>query len=338
MRYASILYRNYRNNSLFLSGPGENNGEFYLPYAKLRERFLASGIELNTPDLNSGRRVEFELHINCRHQKPQSRAFVYLFENPLIRPLNRDLRALSNYARWFTWDSELLNDPRSIRLFYPNKIEVNEGPSAESRDLFCVLVASNKALAVSDERSQYEERVKIINWYEKNAPNDFHLFGAGWDRPAALSGRWGRIYNQIQKCLTRFRPRKSSFKTWRGRIENKMEVLKRARFCIAHENCRDLPGYITEKLFDCFRAGCVPIYIGPKDIHDYVPGECFIDGRQFNNTAELDNFLHSIDDTNYKKYQENIYMFLVSEEAKQFSQDNFVDNIVKHILKHDVLC
>lgn len=335
MRYASILYRNYRNNSLFLPGTGENNGEFYLPYDKLRERFLALGIELNTPDLNSGRRVEFELHINCRRQKPQSRAFVYLYENPLIRPLNRDLRVLSHYAKWFTWDSELLNDPRSVRLFYPNKIEVNGDIDFGDRDLFCVLIASNKALAVSDERSQYEERVKIINWYERNAPNDFHLFGAGWDRPAALSGRLGRIYNQIQKFIRRFRHSNSPFKTWRGRVENKMEVLKRARFCIAHENARDLSGYITEKLFDCFRAGCVPVYVGPKEIHNYIPEGCFIDGRKFNNTAELDSFLRFIDDANYKKYQDKFFAFLASEEAKQFSQDNFVDNIVKHILKHD---
>ena len=45
MRYASVLYRDYRDNTLFQPGAGENNGEFYLPYAKLRERFLAAGIE-----------------------------------------------------------------------------------------------------------------------------------------------------------------------------------------------------------------------------------------------------------------------------------------------------
>ena len=53
MRYASVLYRDYEANSLFTPGAGENNGEFYLPYAKLRERFLAASIELNTPDVNA---------------------------------------------------------------------------------------------------------------------------------------------------------------------------------------------------------------------------------------------------------------------------------------------
>ena len=45
MRYASVIYRDYAGNSLFTPGAGENNGEFYLPYAQLRERFLAAGID-----------------------------------------------------------------------------------------------------------------------------------------------------------------------------------------------------------------------------------------------------------------------------------------------------
>jgi hypothetical protein len=332
MIYASIIYRDYKKNSLFKEGAGENNGEFYLPYKLLREAFLVHGIELNTPDINIDRKIAFELHINCRRQDSVARAYVYLYENPLIRPLNRDRIALSRYRKWFTWDESLLNDPRAVRLFYPNKIEENNFSGPESRDLYCVLVASNKALAIADDSSQYQDRVKIINWYEKFAPNDFHLYGAGWNRPAALSGRFGRIYNQIIKFVLRITPSRSPLKTWRGRVENKMDILNRARFCIAHENCRDLPGYITEKLFDSFRAGCVPIYIGPSEIHEYIPWGCFIDGRKFSNPAEMDAFLRAIDDETYRGYQKSIKDFLLSERAKPFSQEYFVDTIVQTIL------
>lgn len=84
MKYASVLYRDYAENSLFTPGAGENNGEFYLPYVKLRERFLAAGIELNTPDVNAGRPIEFELHINCRRQDPSARAYVYLDRKSVV--------------------------------------------------------------------------------------------------------------------------------------------------------------------------------------------------------------------------------------------------------------
>jgi len=332
MIYASLIYRDYNKNSLFNAGVGENNGQFYLPYVLLKESFAAHGVELNTPDLNAGKTVAFELHINCRRQDPDSRAYVYLYENPLIRPLNRNLKALSRYAKWFTWDEKLMKEPRAVRLFYPNKIESGEKPRPEARPLFLALVASNKALNFVDPRSQHQERIRIIDWYEKNESNDFHLYGIGWDCAAALSGQWGRICNQIKKLLARFSQPQSPFKTWRGPIKDKIELLKQARFCIAHENSRDLPGYITEKIFDCFRAGCVPVYVGPKEIHDFIPEECFIDGRKFSNPAEMDAFLRSIDDETYREYQKSIKDFLLSERAKPFSQEYFVDTIVQTIL------
>lgn len=333
MRYASVIYRDYAANTLFTPGAGENNGEFYLPYLKLRERFLAAGIELNTPDLNAGREVAFELHINCRRQAPTSRAYVYLYENPLIRPLNRDRSALARYAKWFSWDSDVLDDPRAVRLHYPQRLEAGPWNGPAQRPLFCVLVASNKALTVVDPRDQYQVRVRILDWYERHAPADFHLFGRGWERPAARPGRWGRLCNQVRKLLARFLSVKSPYATWRGPVDDKLEVLARARFCLAHENCRDLPGYVTEKIFDCFRAGCVPVYVGPREIANHVPAGCFIDGRAFATPAELDARLRTIDDEEYRGYQDRIRAFLHSEGAKPFSQDHFVDVVVNGILQ-----
>jgi hypothetical protein len=195
-----------------------------------------------------------------------------------------------------------------------------------------VLVASNKALTVVDPRDQYQARVRILDWYERNAPADFHLFGRGWDRPAALPGRLGRVRNQLRKILARFLPAKSPYATWRGPVDDKIELLKRARFCLAHENCRDLEGYVTEKLFDSFRAGCVPVYVGPKEIADLVPTGCFIDGRVYETPAALDAFLRTIDDAAYRGYQERIRAFLLSEQAKPFSQDHFADVLAREIL------
>jgi hypothetical protein len=147
-----------------------------------------------------------------------------------------------------------------------------------------------------------------------------------------LPGRWGRVRNQLRKILARFLPAKSPYATWRGPVDDKIELLTRARFCLAHENCRDLAGYVTEKLFDCFRAGCVPVYVGPKEIAELVPTDCFIDGRAFATPAALDAFLRTIDDASYRGYQERIRAFLGSDRAKPFSQDHFADVIVRTIL------
>jgi hypothetical protein len=89
---------------------------------------------------------------------------------------------------------------------------------------------------------------------------------------------------------------------------------------------------VTEKLFDCFRAGCVPVYVGPKEIAELVPADCFIDGRAYATPAELDAFLRTIDDDAYRGYQERIRAFLLSDQAKPFSQDHFADVIAREIL------
>ena len=55
---------------------------------------------------------------------------------------------------------------------------------------------------------------------------------------------------------------------------------------------------------NCFRAGCVSVYVGPKEIADLVPADCFVDGRAF----------------------------LLSPAARPFNQEHFADVVVATIL------
>ena len=326
MIYGSFIYRSAKKNNIFKAGNEHS------PYKVLRKKFLDVGIELNTPDLNKGKEITFEFHLNAQRKKPSTRAYVHLAENPLIRPLNRDQKFLIRYAKWFTWDNELCNNEKARHLLLPNCLEFGLFNPPEDRPIFLVLVAANKALRAKDFRDQYQLRQVIINWYEKNAPAAFYLYGKGWNLPFALPGIKSKLIKIFLKFISAFYSKKPKLKTWHGLVQNKIELLKSARFCIAHENCRDLPGYITEKLFDCFRAGCVPVYIGPEEINVYVPSNCFIDGRQFKNPAEMNAHLHSISDDTYKEYQKNIHNFMTSERAKIFSSEYFAEAVVRTIL------
>ena len=53
-------------------------------------------------------------------------------------------------------------------------------------------------------------------------------------------------------------------------FDDKWDVLKDYKYHIAIENCSTLY-YWTEKLSDCFLAGCYPIYYGCKNVGDYFP-------------------------------------------------------------------
>eukprot|EP00933_Yihiella_yeosuensis_P083360 TRINITY_DN97559_c0_g1_i1.p1 TRINITY_DN97559_c0_g1~~TRINITY_DN97559_c0_g1_i1.p1 ORF type:complete len:438 (+),score=67.22 TRINITY_DN97559_c0_g1_i1:57-1316(+) len=59
-----------------------------------------------------------------------------------------------------------------------------------------------------------------------------------------------------------------------GYNRDKSHVMKQHKFCLAIENT-DHDDYVTEKLWDCLRAGAVPIYRGASNVEHYLPG-----GRQ----------------------------------------------------------
>jgi len=116
-------------------------------------------------------------------------------------------------------------------------------------------------------------------------------------------------------------------------VAQKRDVLTRTRFAICYENVRDLPGYITEKIFDCFFSGCVPVYWGAGNITDHIPADCFVDRRQFRDTEEVYNFLKAMTEQEFIGYQQRIAAFLQSDAAYPFGSEFFAETIVTTIVQ-----
>ncbi len=109
-------------------------------------------------------------------------------------------------------------------------------------------------------------------------------------------------------------------------------VLEKYKFAICYENARDISGYITEKIFDCFFAGCVPIYWGANNITEHIPKDCFIDKREFESYEKLYEFITSINNEKYLQYLENIETFLKSDKAYLFSSEFFAKTLIGTII------
>lgn len=79
----------------------------------------------------------------------------------------------------------------------------------------------------------------------------------------------------------------------RGR-DTKLQVTSQYKFTLAFENSI-ATDYVTEKFFDPFRAGSVPIYLGAPNVEDFVPGDhCFIRAADFAGPAELAAYLQRV--------------------------------------------
>lgn len=324
------LYGMGDKNKIF----GEAERDFsWQPWVIIKELFKKKGFELQTYDqIDDGIKAQSEIHVNTREKVGDIPSYLIVIEPPQILKRNHDPLLSKDYEAIFTWNDELIDDKKFIKIYYPNPISLAElvVDGVRERDIFSCIIAGNKAVNHVDGKELYTERVEVIRWFEKNYPNKFSLFGVGWDLPPAKPGFVNKVARKLFWSIVKNNSN-TPFPSYKGKVKRKSDVLRKTRFCFCYENVRDLHGYITEKIFDCFFSGCVPIYWGAANVAEYIPLNCFVDRRRFESTAELYQHLASIDDSEYKQYQTNIAKFLKSEDAGLFSAEAFAEKIVSKV-------
>lgn len=329
-REAWLVCKGVRNNSIF--DEESNRDGLSDKWIALRKYLAQHSIDLVTPDVAQVSSPLFELQLNVQAKRKRKwPAYVILAEAPPVYPPNGDVRCLSEFRHVFSWDSDRVCQNGWTRIALAHRLSDHGVDGFSSRPMFCTMIAANKALPQFSIWDLYSERVGLILWFERFAPEDFALFGPGWDLDPRQPGMWGSVKHRLTKALG-LRRRRRPFPSWQGTVTTKREVLTRSKFTIAYENVRELPGYITEKIFDAFSAGCVPIYWGASNVAEYIPADCFIDRRQFQSNDDLYRYLKQMDVGRYRQYQWAIADFVMSEQADAFRVDVFARTIAEAVL------
>jgi hypothetical protein len=109
-----------------------------------------------------------------------------------------------------------------------------------------------------------------------------------------------------------------SLPNYRGEAANgKLSTMQQYRFALCFENLYLDPwsrGYVTEKLFDCFAAGTVPVYWGAYDIERYVPKNCYIDFRHFKSLEPLRDKLVAMSQSEWEDRARSIQKYWQHEK------------------------
>ena len=86
---------------------------------------------------------------------------------------------------------------------------------------------------------------------------------------------------------------------------SKVEALRQYKIHLAFEN-GDSPGYISEKIYQAFEAGVLPVWLGTRDIAEAVPKGSYIDVEEFNTPDDVANYLKLVleNETLYNSYFE----------------------------------
>ena len=328
--YANLIAKSLTKNSWFNLGQRDN---CTYPFWLLREKFKDCNVHLNTEDLNRNKNIKFELHIDVQQSRESIPSYLFLWEPTSIRPHNASKSLHRQYRKIFTWDDNLVDGCRYLKFYLPVHFDSQITFSKlgwAGRDQLCCVIAGNKTVKKYNPQELYSKRVETIRWFEHHASHAFDLYGTGWDAPPAQPGEFGRVWNKVSRYLYRFLNKKP-FSSYRGTVGNKHRTIMLYRFSICYENTSGLDGYITEKIFDCFNAGCVPVYWGAANIEDYIPPSCFIDRRKFPDHESLYSYLTIMTENEYIQYQLAIQKYLASEPAQLFSAENFATTIVNNI-------
>jgi alpha(1,3/1,4) fucosyltransferase len=319
MRNIALITKNYLNNECFNESIFQNPvDDKFLKFRSIKKMLRQIGLNIETYDVLLARGEEVHAflvkdYISWNWSEKDKPSILIAMESEVIEPelyeveylrkFNsvlswKDLRSLVNHFEFFNYNFDIREN------FYKNDQYVDQ----ENERIYKV-VCVQSFFPYGYSRHSYLERQNLIFEAAKYLGNDFKLFGKGWDQLDLNNAILNKIANRlpaVRKAVLKHRH------FYMGPVESKYAVLKRAIFALAVENyCT--PGYITEKFFDCFLAGTIPIYIGSASIKDYVNEDSYIF------VGDFDNLTHALEHALSLTNEEQSYMLI---SARRWMESN----------------
>lgn len=315
------------------------------PYIYLKEKLFDLGFDLTTSDHHNLDDVEYVFFHDYNSVTPYSgfkgllklilsvfinkykirnlykeikktniKSILFLWEAASVMPRNWDPKLHDRFDKIMTWNDDYVDNFKFFKIYWPQTDlfpVVRNIPFNEKK--LIVNISMNKSS--NHYLELYSERLNTISYFDEFYPDDFDLFGYGWNDN-----------NLFKKSKNQ-----TSFKSYKGTIKNKWDVLPGYKFAICYENIKDTSGWVTEKIFDCFRCNCIPIYWGAKNISDFVSPETFIDRRNFSSNSELANFIVNMTEMEHSNYIKNINEYLKSDLFCKFLPEFYFQTIFKQL-------
>ena len=255
------------------------------------------------------------------------RKLVFLQEPPIISQCNWEISRHGQFDKILTWNDALVDNRRYIKTNCPYPLPAAIPIDLSLKKRFCVVIAGHRKSSYPFEL--YSKREEIVRWFERTHPEDLDLYGRGWDRYNFSEKRPFSALNRLKFLRRLLAP---SLPSYKGAVEKKRPILEQYRFSICYENSSDMPGYITEKIFDVFAAGTIPVYWGAPNISDHIPAGCFIDKRDFKDYEALYSYMKSMTDEEYLRRLETIDSFVKGAKGERFSIPYFCETVFKELV------
>lgn len=183
------------------------------------------------------------------------------------------------------------------------------------------MLGRNSWVTAEMKRQQlHDRRLELIEYFGKQQL--LSLFGMGWNNLGILPKNWEI---RLKGILTSLAPRT---------CENKIELVSGYQFSFCIENYT-YPGYVTEKLIDCFRAGVIPVYLGAPDVADFFPRDAFMDIRNFDTYDQLKAAMCGLSESDAMAMIGKGRQFLQSEAGLRYSYQGVAQSFMQVVLQEN---
>jgi len=308
-------------------------------YQEFFNKLFKSG-KVRLADVNNPLSATMSLSFN--HKKEHLQAIIsagipikdrhlVLYECPQILPEMHQKSTLENYGNLYSASPAWAKDFSPFIFNYGFHLEVDITPSPiHMRKYKFGLVQRNKYSCIKGELYSLRRSVVI-----ECAKNDLPLAlrGPGWNKTLfrvlfeyakMLRFYSSRIPFSDLKILPDFNITKNRFETFP--INDKQEFLREVQVAIIIENASN---YVSEKIFDCFRAGTVPIYVGPDFETFGIPENTVIRAKA--DAKSIIGIMNNINEYNLVEIQKNGWEFLLSD-GQNWSEGIVMEKLADQVI------
>lgn len=315
---ALIAPKYLNNNRIFNIYLGRDGG--LERFSLLRETLKQHGTQCDTFDVCGGAPIDILICLDIASSLKQVQEvirsnptvkiiYIACGEPPVISCLHENhILAVMPFDRIAFWDDDFVQQcERGIKCNMGQPIIDHEKIPVNSFQKKKFMVAITSSKLVKHKNCTHQERFHAFEFFSQK-PESMDLYGFGWDKTS---------YAFVKT-------------SYRGVCETKKGVLQDYKFAICFENSQ-FKGYISEKIFDCFAAGTVPIYYGALNVTDYIPENCFIDFNRFSNYDDLYQFMINMTEDEYQYYKDSVKEFLKTPEYYEFTSKRYAEIVLGQV-------
>jgi len=236
---------------------------------------------------------------------PKSKTIFMRIEDPCIMPTTYSSGVTNGFMAvltqgTFAENSYHFTEPQDYRWF-------DKFFYSKKECFLCMLSRNiNPKCPEYDHTKNRKLRIQAVDFFDKKLGRSFHTYGSGWGN--------------------------TEFKGLVMPYNKKFEIISKYKFNIAFEG-QLFNGRITEKVFQAMICGSIPIYLGPDNIDDYIPSDCYVDFRD-KNFEKLYKTIVEMSEEEINQYKDRIKNFLYSIKGDIFSSVILAKVIEKIIRTH----